>query len=288
MKKKKMKPVTVPKFFSEAEEAAWWDRHRSKIEADIRERMKKSVNLGDLLQGGRASKPVTLRISQDDLAAARRLAAQRGLGYQTYMKMLLKNALGEDSAEGVVNELGTYAEVETGFRYWANAEFLTHATQSAIKKSDIVLVPEQGFADYVGPLFPKGSDDLFQYLRAHAPAKFNVELAAEDADYKELALHGDALNIATLLVTSVAAPIAVGLIVEYLKTRLGSHPVKTEVRVSIILDQSDGLNGKILRLRYEGPANALEKTMHETLLSIPRPQAPSPTILRRKTVMHHR
>jgi hypothetical protein len=35
-----MKQVVVPKFSSEAEEAARWDTHRSEIEAEIRRRMK--------------------------------------------------------------------------------------------------------------------------------------------------------------------------------------------------------------------------------------------------------
>jgi hypothetical protein len=34
-----------------------------------------------------------LRVSKEDLETARRLAAQKGLGYQTYIKMLLRDAL---------------------------------------------------------------------------------------------------------------------------------------------------------------------------------------------------
>jgi predicted DNA binding CopG/RHH family protein len=38
-------------------------------------------------------KPVTIRMLPDDLAVARRLAAEKGLPYQTYIKMLLREAL---------------------------------------------------------------------------------------------------------------------------------------------------------------------------------------------------
>jgi hypothetical protein len=38
--KMKMKQVVIPKFSSEAKEAAWWDAHRSEIEAEIRQRVK--------------------------------------------------------------------------------------------------------------------------------------------------------------------------------------------------------------------------------------------------------
>ena len=101
MAKAKMKKVVIPKFSSEAQEAAWWDRHRSEIEAEIRQRMRQtqSTSLRDLLQGARPSKPITLRISKEDLETARRLAAQKGLGYQTYIKMLLREALANNASE---------------------------------------------------------------------------------------------------------------------------------------------------------------------------------------------
>jgi predicted DNA binding CopG/RHH family protein len=101
MAKAKMKPVVIPKFSSEAEEAEWWDTHRSEIEADIRQRMKQKqpLTLDNLLQGARPSQPVTLRIPTGDLEKARRLAAQQGLGYQTYIKMLLRGALAKKASE---------------------------------------------------------------------------------------------------------------------------------------------------------------------------------------------
>jgi len=89
------KPAVIPKFSSEAEEAAWWDAHRSDIETEIRHRMKQRgpLTLKSLLQKAKPTEPITLRVSKDDLATARRLAAQKGLGHQTYIKMLLREAL---------------------------------------------------------------------------------------------------------------------------------------------------------------------------------------------------
>jgi predicted DNA binding CopG/RHH family protein len=98
MAKAKMKKVIIPKFSSEAQEAAWWDRHRSEIEIEIRQRIRKQpLRLGSLLQGTRPSQPITLRIPTEDLEVARRLAAQKGLGYQTYIKMLLRDALAKNA-----------------------------------------------------------------------------------------------------------------------------------------------------------------------------------------------
>ncbi len=97
----KIKPGTIPKFSSEAKEAAWWDAHRSEIEAEIRQRMKRKrpLTLSQLLPGAVTSQPITLRIAKDDLETARRLAAHKGLRYQTYIKMLLREALAQKSAE---------------------------------------------------------------------------------------------------------------------------------------------------------------------------------------------
>ena len=39
-----MKKVVIPKFFSETQEAAWWDMHRPEIEAEIRRRMTGSAS----------------------------------------------------------------------------------------------------------------------------------------------------------------------------------------------------------------------------------------------------
>lgn len=99
MAKAKMKQAVIPKFSSEAEEAAWWDAHRSEIESEIRQRMKQKrpLTLGDLFRGARPSQPVTLRIPKEDLETARRLAARKGVGYQTYIKMLLREALAKNA-----------------------------------------------------------------------------------------------------------------------------------------------------------------------------------------------
>jgi predicted DNA binding CopG/RHH family protein len=98
MAKAKTKQVVIPKFSGEAEEAAWWDRHRSEVESEIRRRMKqrKPLTLSSL-QRVEPSQPIALRIPNEDLETARRLAARKGVGYQTYIKILLREALAENA-----------------------------------------------------------------------------------------------------------------------------------------------------------------------------------------------
>ncbi len=82
------KPISIPKFRTEAEEAAWWDRH-PEVATEIMRRALKS---------GKARRrvplrTVTMRLPVPDLKAAQNLAEQKGLPYQTYIKMLLHEAL---------------------------------------------------------------------------------------------------------------------------------------------------------------------------------------------------
>jgi predicted DNA binding CopG/RHH family protein len=53
-----------------------------------------------LLRGIPKSKSVTIRIPVRDLEAAQRLADRKGLPYQTYMKMLLHQALEKERLAG--------------------------------------------------------------------------------------------------------------------------------------------------------------------------------------------
>ena len=82
------KPIAIPQFAGEAEEAEWWDNHPEAAT----EIMKRA------LESGRARravplKTVTMRLPVPDIQTAQNLAHEKGLPYQTYIKMLLHEAL---------------------------------------------------------------------------------------------------------------------------------------------------------------------------------------------------
>lgn len=85
-------------FRSEAEEAAWWDRHQDALAGEF----EKAAAAGTQGRGTAARKgstpTTTIRLDPEDIARARAQAAHRGLRYQTYLKMLIHQALRE--AEG--------------------------------------------------------------------------------------------------------------------------------------------------------------------------------------------
>jgi hypothetical protein len=100
--------LKIPKFATEAEEAKWWFENDGKIF----EEFKKLAKEGRLGRGGvrrlfaekgipfqepqkvpAPTPTTTIRLDPEDIAKARVQAAERGLRYQTYLKMIIHEAL---------------------------------------------------------------------------------------------------------------------------------------------------------------------------------------------------
>lgn len=83
----------LPDFKSEEEEATWWDSHQDEVFEDF----EKAAAEGRLGCGTAARlggiPTTTIRFDPDDISLAREQASARGLKYQTYLKMLVHEAL---------------------------------------------------------------------------------------------------------------------------------------------------------------------------------------------------
>lgn len=99
----KVKRPKVPKFENEREEARWWDEHQALIEGELGKALRSGTaqkgTAQRLTKQWRASKNITISMPINDLEQARRLADRKGLGYQTYMKMLLHEALNREESD---------------------------------------------------------------------------------------------------------------------------------------------------------------------------------------------
>ena len=80
--------VSIPQFRTEGEEAEWWYSHPEAAT----EIMKRALASGKARRAV-PLKTVTMRLPVPDIETAQDLAHEKGLPYQTYMKMLLHEAL---------------------------------------------------------------------------------------------------------------------------------------------------------------------------------------------------
>jgi hypothetical protein len=93
------KPITMPKFANEAEEADWWasrqGREFVKQNAGTEARGAATPKGSRLVRGlnKTASVQIALRLPETDLTKARELATRKGVGYQTLLKMLVHEGL---------------------------------------------------------------------------------------------------------------------------------------------------------------------------------------------------
>ena len=93
-----MATTKMPKFKSEVEEARWWDANRATLDAEFVDKIKQGKaakrTRAELLQRlKRATRAVTVRLAETDIAMAKLQAERKGLPYQTYIKSLLHEAL---------------------------------------------------------------------------------------------------------------------------------------------------------------------------------------------------
>ena len=87
----------LPEFRDEAEEADWWYRTSDAISDFAMEH-----GLHGKRPARGAARPTSIRLPAEDLERARKLAAHKGIGYQTYLKMLLHEALGREERRSKV------------------------------------------------------------------------------------------------------------------------------------------------------------------------------------------
>ena len=88
------KRILIPKFRSEKDEAEWWDSHPGVATRLLKQALKR----GTVRRRPGETRIVTMRIPVSDLTDAQHLAERKGLPYQTYMKMLLHQALEKEKS----------------------------------------------------------------------------------------------------------------------------------------------------------------------------------------------
>jgi hypothetical protein len=95
----KKKPIDMPKFLNEGEEADWWASRPGR--EYVKQKSAGPLKKGSLQKGSRlvghlnrtTSVQIALRLPEPDVTKARELATRKGIGYQTLLKMLVHEGL---------------------------------------------------------------------------------------------------------------------------------------------------------------------------------------------------
>ena len=93
------KTTQMPKFKTESQEADWWASRagRAYVKQKSAEARSKGINVaGSSLiarLNPKRSVQIAIRLPEADLAQARKIADQKGIGYQTLLKMFVREGL---------------------------------------------------------------------------------------------------------------------------------------------------------------------------------------------------
>jgi predicted DNA binding CopG/RHH family protein len=100
------KTPKMPRFETESEEADWWasPAGRSYVKQKSAEGHAKGIKpMGSALVAKlnkKTSVQIAIRLPETDLAQARRIAERKGIGYQTLLKMLVREGLVREARRG--------------------------------------------------------------------------------------------------------------------------------------------------------------------------------------------
>ena len=106
MNKMNKKLVQMPKFRSESEEADWWASPAGR--AYVKQKSAEARSKGTKPRGSslvarlnkKSSVQIAIRLPEADLAQARKIAERKGIGYQTLLKMLVREGLTREARRG--------------------------------------------------------------------------------------------------------------------------------------------------------------------------------------------
>ena len=93
------KPIDMPKFLNEGEEANWWASRQGR--EFVKQRSAGLLKKGGVQKGSRlvgqlnrsTSVQIALRLLHSDVTKAREIAIRKGIGYQTLLTMLMHEGL---------------------------------------------------------------------------------------------------------------------------------------------------------------------------------------------------
>lgn len=118
------------------------------------------------------------------------------------------------------------------FESWINKEFIPSDIKPILSQASILFVPTIEFRGENELTFPVLTESIFNYFKENLPKGINAEICIADSQYHELALHSDYKRIGNFVVTKIAIPIFVGILLNYINDTY-TKPEQAQPQITI-------------------------------------------------------
>lgn len=130
-----------------------------------------------------------------------------------------------------------------------------------ISKANMLIIPDYFSREsHSGYVFPETTQEFLEYAQAKTCDEFIPDIAADDASFNKIELHSAVITVASFIVTTVALPIALSIVANFLYDQMKKHHRKEdELSCKLNIIVTDGKENK--RISYEGPAGSAEEAL---------------------------
>ena len=149
------------------------------------------------------------------------------------------------------SERTTITKEESIIKYSKSIE-----NQEKLRKCSVLMLPMENFRKQAPLSFNEGFRNLYFYLQDKL-GKEQIDLCIDKEKIEELSLHSDEFRLGIFLLEFIIAPTFVGLLIEYLKTRLFAKKEDT-VSVDLILSNEKDPQSKNIKISYKGSPDEME------------------------------
>lgn len=118
---------------------------------------------------------------------------------------------------------------------YINKSYIPIDLKEQIQSTDIVILPIEGFRDYKKPLFPRGTENIYLYLKKNLPPRYKLEIAISDKNYKELSLHYDLIDLGIFMLKELMLPLFLNLLANFAFYKLKLKNNQEKIKLKIIL-----------------------------------------------------
>lgn len=128
----------------------------------------------------------------------------------------------------------------------------------ALKDANMLLIPYCNYRPGIEYCFGEYSEEFLSYVRENENERIKVDIAISDERYQAMEMHSLLLDIGIFLVKDIILPVALGVLSNYVFSKVNSMHEKKEnvnVRVEIIAQEP---NGRSKAIRYDGPASGFD------------------------------